>query len=199
MFGYACIKECPPNYGPGIEDGFTCELIKEDVVPFVFLILASIASLGIGIAKIFKKEKIHYKNTQIGVISAICLANWIYLIYLTVKDNMWQSTVVLLYGICSSYILNGIFFCLYRSVMRNDEYYNKWRSTRIKRETCLVIAALLTSFQLYRITFQQLSKVIKLEKEKKQKEQRSGKKTKKDKQGSSDKKQDIEKEGGGEG
>lgn len=68
------------------------------------------------------------------------------MIYLTVKDHMWQSTVVLLYGLCSSYILNAIFFCLYLKVMRQDEYYNKWRETRVKRETVLVIAALLTSF-----------------------------------------------------
>jgi hypothetical protein len=143
-----------------VADGFTCVLVTEDVVPFVFLIVAFVASLGIGIAKLFKTN-IHYKNTQIAVISAISLANWFLLIYLTVKDVMWQSTVVLLYGILSSYILNAIFFCLYLKVMRQDEFYNKWRDQRKTRETILVIAALLTSFQLYRIAFQQLSAVIK--------------------------------------
>lgn len=69
-----------------------------------------------------------------------------FLLYLTVKDNMWQSSVVLLYGITSSYILNAIFFCLYKSVMRKDEYYNRWRDERKRKETCLVILALITSF-----------------------------------------------------
>ena len=139
------MDQCPSGYAPSVSDGFTCILVTEDVVPFVFLIVAFIASLGIGIAKVFKTN-IHYKNTQIGVISAISLANWFFLIYLTVKDRMWQSTVVLLYGIISSYILNAIFFCLYLKVMRQDEFYNKWRDRRKTRETILVGAALLTSF-----------------------------------------------------
>ena len=37
----------------------------------------------------------------------------------------------------------------------------KWRSQRVVGETVLVICALLTSFQLYRIALQELSKVIK--------------------------------------
>jgi len=117
LYGFTCLEVCPNGYSPSVTDGLTCVLVKEDVVPFVFLIMAFMASMGIGIAKIFKTN-IHYKNTQIGVISAICLANWIFLAYLTIKDNMWQSTVVLLYGLLSSYILNAIFFCLYLSVMR---------------------------------------------------------------------------------
>lgn len=108
--------------------------------------------MGIGIAKLFKKN-IHFKNTQIAIISSICLGNWIFLLYLTIKDNQFQSTVVLCYGILSSYILNFIFFCLYKEVMRNDEYYMKWRQDRVKRETVLVISAVLTSFQLFRIAF----------------------------------------------
>lgn len=62
LFGFTCLEECPHNYSPTGSDGYTCELVKEDVVPFVFLLLAFLASLGIGIAKIFKR-KIHYKNT----------------------------------------------------------------------------------------------------------------------------------------
>jgi len=128
-----------------VTDGFTCEKVEEDVVPFVFLIIALLASLGIGIAKLFKKN-IHYKNTQIGVLSAICLVNWIFLLYLTVKEHMWQSTVVLLYGLISSYVLNAIFFCLYLKVMLQDPYYNEWRNQRLVREKILVVSALLTSF-----------------------------------------------------
>lgn len=139
-------------YGPSDKDGFTCVLIQEDVVPFVFLILTGFSIMGIGIAKLFKKN-IHFKNTQIAIISSICLGNWIFLLYLTIKDNQFQSTVVLCYGILSSYILNFIFFCLYKEVMRNDEYYMKWRQDRVKRETVLVISAVLTSFQLFRIAF----------------------------------------------
>jgi len=145
LYGFKCLEKCPSGYAPSVVDGFTCELVTEDVIPFIFLIISGIASLGIGIAKIFKTN-IQYKNTQIGVISAISLSNWLFLIYLTVKDNMWQSTVVLLYGLVSSYILNAIFFCLYLVVMRQDEYYNRWREQRKIRETILVISALLTSF-----------------------------------------------------
>ena len=115
------------------------------------MIISFMVAMGIGVAKLF--TKIHYKNTLIGVLSVICLGNWIFLLYLTVKDNQWQSSVVLLYGIASSYILNFIFFCLYLKVMREDEYYNKWREKRIVGETILVVWALLTSFQLYRIVF----------------------------------------------
>jgi hypothetical protein len=88
LYGFKCVEACPSGYAPSVEDGFTCELVTEDVVPFVFLIFAFIASMGIGVAKIFKTN-IHYKNTQIGVLSSICLANWLFLVYLTVKDNMW--------------------------------------------------------------------------------------------------------------
>jgi len=164
LYGYKCLTKCPGGYATSAKDGFTCQRIQEDVVPFVFLLIAFVASLSIGVAKVFKKN-IHYKNTQIAIITSICLANWLFLMSLTVKEDMWQSSAVLLYGLASSYILNAIFFCLYLSVMRQDEYYNKWRETRKCQETLLVVCALLSSFQLYRIAFQQLSKVIKLHKE----------------------------------
>ena len=77
---------------------------------------------------------------------------------------MWQSAVVLLYGLTCSYILNGLFFCLYWRVMRQDKYYNQWRQ-KTKWEGILVALALLTSFQLYRLILQRLSKAIKVEKE----------------------------------
>jgi hypothetical protein len=77
---------------------------------------------------------------------------------------MWQSAVILLYGLTCSYILNMLFFCLYWKVMRKDSYYGKWRETA-KWEPILVFFALITSFQLYRIIFARLSKTIKLEKE----------------------------------
>jgi hypothetical protein len=164
LYGYRCLTKCPGGYATSAKDGFTCHRIQEDVVPFVFLLIAFVASLSIGVAKVFKKN-IHYKNTQIAIITSICLANWLFLMFLTVKEDMWQSSAVLMYGLTSSYILNAIFFCLYLSVMRQDEYYNKWRETRKFWETLLVVCALLSSFQLYRIAFQQLSKVIKLHKE----------------------------------
>jgi hypothetical protein len=59
---------------------------------------------------------------------------------------MWQSTVVLLYGLSSSYLLNALFFCLYWKVMRQDKYYMQWREGKAKWECLLVMAALLTSF-----------------------------------------------------
>ena len=128
-----------------VEDGSTCELVMEDVVPFVFLMLAVAAMLAIGIAKMFRK-KLHYKNTLIGILTVVCLCNWVFLLYLTVKKNHWQSSVILIYALAASYVLNLIFFCLYWNVMRQDEYYSHWRESRQTRETVLVIFALLTSF-----------------------------------------------------
>lgn len=145
LYGYKCLQKCPRGYATSDKDGSTCERIQEDVIPFVFLLMAFIASLCVGVAKVYKKS-IHYKNTLIAIISSICLANWLFLIYLTVKEDMWQSSIVLLYGLASSYILNAIFFCLYLSVMRKDEYYNRWRETRKCKETTLVVCALLSSF-----------------------------------------------------
>ena len=52
------------------------------------------------------------------MLSAISLGNWIYLLYLAFKDNLLSSSVVLIYAIASSYILNAIFFYLYLNVMR---------------------------------------------------------------------------------
>ena len=111
----------------------------------MFLIITFIAIMAVGIAKVCGR-KVHFKNTLIGVLSAISLANWIFLLYLTLKDGHVQSSVVLIYGVVSSYILNTIFFCLYLRVMREDEYYNRWREARVKQETVLVVSALLTSF-----------------------------------------------------
>ena len=82
----------------------------------------------------------------IAIISAISLANWMFLLYLAVKEEMTESAIVLIYVIASSYILNIIFCCLYLNVMREDEYYDEWREERIKSEQTLVIMALLTSF-----------------------------------------------------
>lgn len=62
LYGYKCVEACPSGYAANVSDGQTCELIQEDVIPFVFLILSFIVSLAIGIAKIFKTN-IHYKNT----------------------------------------------------------------------------------------------------------------------------------------
>ena len=72
-----------------------------------------------------------------------------------------------MYAIVSSYFLNVIFFILYRTVMMKDEYYNEWRDSNLNKERILVIAALLTSFQFYRLVLQELSKSIKITKDKK--------------------------------
>ena len=55
-----------------------------------------------------------------ALIAVICLGNWWFLLYLTIKDRMWQSAVVLIYGIVSSYVLNAIFFCLYWKIIRHE-------------------------------------------------------------------------------
>ena len=98
----------------------------------------------IGASK-FCLKKLHYKNTLIALLTIICKANWLFIVYLTIKDKMWQSAVVLLYGLACSYILNALFFCLYWKVMRQDKYYNQWRE-KAKWEGLLVAFALLTSF-----------------------------------------------------
>ena len=139
----------------------TCELISEDVIPFVFLLIAFLVSMIIGVLKLFK-TKIHYKNTLIGCITVVCQANWIFLIYLTVKDQMWQSAVVILYAVSSSYLLNLFFFCQYWKYMRKDKYYNDWRDQHKCHEILVVFFSMITSFQLFRIIFQQLSKSIKV-------------------------------------
>ena len=95
----------------------------------------------------------HFKNTLIGLLSAISVGNWLFLWYLTRKDGHMESLLVLAYGVVSSYILNLVFFCLYLGLLRQDEYYNKWREQRVKSECALVASALFTSFQLYRIMF----------------------------------------------
>ena len=82
------MERCPNKYSPSVTDGYTCVLVSEDVVPFVFLFLCLIACMIVGIAKIIKPE-LHYKNTTIGIISSICVLNWFFMIYLTIKDKMW--------------------------------------------------------------------------------------------------------------
>jgi hypothetical protein len=146
LYGFKCLEECPNGHLPSLEDGSTCELVTEEIVPFVFLSLCFVVILIIGASKLFCMKKLHYKNTLIALLTVICQANWFYLVYLTVKDNMWQSTVVLLYGISSNYILNALFFCLYWKVMRQDKYYMQWREGKTRWECLLVLAALLTSF-----------------------------------------------------
>lgn len=132
--------------------------VAEDVVPFVFLILGVLVSLGVGAAKLgCRGTKIHYKNTLIGLLSMVALGNWMFLLYLTVKSSNWQSAVILSFALSCSYILNLLFFCLYVKVMREDAYYEHWRQGRSKSECVLVTLALLTTFQLYRIVFQKLS------------------------------------------
>ena len=155
------MDECPQGYATSLLDGSTCELISEDVVPFVFMMTAFLASFIIGASKLCMK-RLHYKNTLIAVITVISKANWIFLVYLTVKENMWQSAVVLLYGLGCSYLLNALFFCLYWKVMRQDKYYMQYREEKKKSECLLVFLALITSFQLYRIIFSQLSRNIKV-------------------------------------
>ena len=90
----------------------------------MFFIIALIATLTIYITRKCGHTKLHIKNTLIAVLSSISLANWIFLLYLTCKDNRAQSSVALIYVIASSYILNIIFFCLYLNIIRQDEYYN---------------------------------------------------------------------------
>jgi uncharacterized membrane protein len=90
---------------------------------------------------------------MIAIISSISLANWLFILYLLIKDGHSQSTVVIVYAIACSYILNIVFFILYLKVLRNDEFYEDWREENEVREKILVVSALLTSFQLYRIAF----------------------------------------------
>jgi hypothetical protein len=163
LYGYRCLESCPRGFYPSFLDGSTCNLISEDVVPFVFLSITLLVIFLITCSKLCNFG-IHAKNTQIALITIICKANWFFLLYLTWKDEMWQSAVVLLYGLTSSYILNLLFFCLYWKVMRKDSYYGKWRESA-PWEPILVFFAILTSFQLYRIIFSRLAKTIKLEKE----------------------------------
>jgi len=161
LYEYACVEECPQGYTA--DDDQICE--EEVVVPFIFLGISFLVVVMICCAKSSLGYKVQYKNMLIAIISSISLANWMFLLYLAVKEEMTESAMVLIYVIASSYILNIIFCCLYLNVMREDEYYNRWREERIKSEQILVILALLTSFQLYRIAFQQLSISIKTHKE----------------------------------
>jgi len=74
--------------------------------------------LAVATARCWRGQRLHFKNTVIAMLSAISLGNWIYLLYLAFKDNLLSSSVVLIYAIASSYILNAIFFYLYLNVMR---------------------------------------------------------------------------------
>jgi hypothetical protein len=102
-----------------VKDGQTCELVSEGVIPFVFLIVAFASILGIGAAKACKIQ-IHFKNTVIAITSCICKAEWILLLVLSIKDQHSQSTVILIFVLAASYILNLIFFILFLKVMRKD-------------------------------------------------------------------------------
>lgn len=57
---------CPDGYMASVKDGQTCELIQEEVVPFVFLAISLISVMVIGTIKVCGK-KVHLKNTLIGV------------------------------------------------------------------------------------------------------------------------------------
>jgi len=161
LYGFQCLAKCPDRYFGELPNSSTCQLVKEDVVPFVFLVTAFVVAMTVGILKLCSikicTKKMHYKNTIIALISVVCQGNWLYVLYLAVTGKYWQSSVILLFGIGCSYVLNLVFFFLYLKVMRHDEYYDRWRQGRKVREGVLVALALLTSFQLYRIVFQQLS------------------------------------------
>lgn len=167
LYGQSCIDSCPDGHIPSILDGQTCVLIVEDVTPFVFLMLSAGVVLAIGVAKLCRQE-VHFKNTLIGILTTVCKANWVWILVLLIKEGHSQSSVILGYAIGASYLLNLVFFLLYLKIMRKDAFYTAWRNTKKTRETILVFAALLTSFQLYRIAFQQLSKFTKLTSSKKQ-------------------------------
>lgn len=88
LYGAKCLEKCPTGYFALLPDSQTCQLIQEDVVPFVFLMVAFAAVLIIGALKLCS-VKMHFKNTLLAVLSVICLAEWIYLLYLTIRDSHW--------------------------------------------------------------------------------------------------------------
>ena len=128
------------------EDNSTCMAVVESKVPFVFLIISLFAAFGIGIAKLLFNKSIHYKSTLIAIVSQCSLANWYYLLYLAEREQLWESSVVLLYGIGFVYLLNAIFFYKYWTVMREDEYYHKWRDNNVVKEAVLVFFSCVLSF-----------------------------------------------------
>lgn len=157
LYGYQCLAKCPDRYFGELPNSSTCQLVQEDVIPFVFFVVAFLVAMAVGIVKLCSikvcTKKMHYKNTIIALISVVCQGNWLYVLYLAIEGSYWQSSVILLFGIGCSYVLNLVFFFLYLKVMRHDEYYDRWRQDRKLSEGILVTAALLTSFQLYRLVF----------------------------------------------
>lgn len=131
LYGHQCLAQCPDRYFGELPDASVCQLVDEDVIPFTFFVSAFIVAMIIGIMKLCSVKlwtrKMHYKNTMIAVISVLSQGNWLYVLYLAIVGEYWQSSVILLFGITCSYILNLVFFFLYLKVMRHDEYYDRWR------------------------------------------------------------------------
>ena len=120
--------------------------VVESKVPFIFLIISLFAAFGIGIAKLLFNKSIHYKSTLIAIVSQCSLSNWFSLLYLAEREQLWESSVVLLYGIGFVYLLNSVFFYKYCTVMREDEYYHTWRQNNVAKEAVLVFFSCVLSF-----------------------------------------------------
>ena len=88
LYGQTCRESCPQGYFAELPDSMTCERRAEDTVPFVFLAVATIAILLVGIYKVCGGQ-VHLKNAIIAVLSPICVAEMLFLLYLTVKDAHW--------------------------------------------------------------------------------------------------------------
>ena len=131
LFGNQCLEKCPDRYFGELPDASVCVLVQEDVIPFTFFISAFIVAMCVGVMKLCSvklwTKKMHYKNTIIALISVLCQGNWMYVLYLAIIGEYWQSSVILIFGLSCSYILNLVFFFLYLKVMRKDQYYDTWR------------------------------------------------------------------------
>lgn len=47
-----------------------------------------------------------------------------FLQYLTIKDNHWQSSAILWFGLVCNYVLNGAFFCMYSTIVKKSRGYD---------------------------------------------------------------------------
>ena len=76
--------------------------------------------------------------------------------YITNLSNYYEESSAastIIYGITMTYIINIVFFGLNMKVIRKCDKYIQWKQENPITEKIIIVAALISTFQFYRIIF----------------------------------------------
>ena len=126
LFNNQCLSACPTGYkASGTECVEETSSSSEGIIPFPFLIISGIMTVGVLVLKWIKK--VRFLPATIALVCIVELVAWIYLWYFLYDKSYKMSTGIVAFGILGVILTNFIFIWVYFSQISKDRGFKRFK------------------------------------------------------------------------